>query len=312
MKIINRMHPTARLSGAGLLLAPALALGLGGCSVESGSDALTDRLANSPAVVDRYRGPTVRDFTIWRPYVAVNEFPIDPDEIRATAFAVRLVTGDDPVMIMPLHPALQQPDPIVNPDAAQAARSGVTKIMVSEAFGASDAMRQLRQIIEFEEVGESAVDRWTHDLVAVSTGSLARGLRPLQFATATPSVGDTVWMATAVYAGASPSRVAHEATVIRIDGDGRMEYRFANSRLSLQATAGAPLLDDEGHVVGVHLAEPGDEGSTAEVPEGGVFGFGVSAAELLRVWGVEPVLVDRRTGDQQASSRKTPMRRNFS
>ncbi|PAY18551.1 hypothetical protein CKO51_15780 [Rhodopirellula sp. SM50] len=288
MKIINRMHPTARLSGAGLLLAPALALGLVGCSVESDSDASTDRAANSPAVVDRYRGPTVHDFTIWRPYVAINEFPIDPDEILATAFAAELVPGDDPVMIMPLHPALQQPDPIVNRDAAQAARSGVTKIMVSEAFGASDAMRQLRQIVEFNEAGEPDVDRWTRDLVAVSTGALARGLRSLQFATETADVGDTVWMATAVYAGASPSRVAHQATVLRIADDGRMEYRFANSRLSLQASAGAPLLDDEGHVVGVHLAEPGNEDNTDEQPKAGVFGFGVSAGEILRAWGVEP------------------------
>ncbi len=282
MKIINRMHPTAWLSGAGVLLA----LGLVGCSSESDSDASTEQLANSPTVVDSYRGPEVRDFTIWRPYVAVNEFQIDPDEVLSTAFAVRLASGDDPVMILPLHPALQQPDPIVNRDAAQVARSGVTKIMVSEAFGASDAMRQLRQIIEFDEAGESDVDRWTRDLVAVSAGSLARGLRPLQFATATPRVGDTVWMATAVYAGASPSRVAHEATVIRIDGDGRMQYRFANSRLSLQATAGAPLLDAEGHVVGVHLGEPGEDGSAGDGSNDGVFGFGVSAAELTRVWAV--------------------------
>ncbi|MCS7466607.1 serine protease [Stieleria sp. ICT_E10.1] len=276
--------PTVRLSGAGLLLA----LGLVGCSSESDSGDSAKQLANSPAVADPYLGPAVRDFQIWRPYVAVNDYQIDPDRIHATAFAVHLVPGDDPVMIMPLHPALQQPDPVVNRDAAEAARSGVTKIMVSEAFGAADAMRQLRQIIEFEDADESDGDRWTRDLVAVSAGALARGLRPLQFATATPHVGDTVWMATAVYAGASPSRVAHQATVTQVDGDGRIEYRFANSRLSLQATAGAPLLDDAGHVVGVHLGEPVEDGGAGDEPQSGVFGFGVSAAEVLRAWGGGP------------------------
>ncbi|QDV46804.1 hypothetical protein Enr13x_67130 [Stieleria neptunia] len=280
---MEMLPPTARLSGAGLLLALALV----GCSSESDFGASTRQRANSPAVADPYRGPSVRDFTIWRPYVAVNEIQIDPDVILATAFAVHLEPGDAPVMIMPLHPALQQSDPVVNRDAADAARSGVTKIMVSEAFGAADAMRQLREIIEFEDADASDDDRWARDLVAVSTGALARGIRPLPLATEAPQVGDTVWMATAVYAGASPSRVAHQATVTEVDGDGRIAYRFANSRLSLQATPGAPLLDDKGHVVGVHLGSPAEEGGADDDPKAGVFGFGVSTTEILRAWGIE-------------------------
>ncbi|WP_182866374.1 hypothetical protein [Stieleria mannarensis] len=232
-----------------------------------------------------YSGPAVSDFTIWRPFVEHGEVNIDPDLIRSTAFAVRFAADDLPVVMIPLHPALQLTEPVVDYKTAQSARSGITKMMVAEAFGAETEMRRLAEVVESEEPSTRVGDSLTHDLMVVSPGTASRRLRPLQLAADPVRVGDVIWMATAVYRGAPASQVGHSARVTHVDDDGRMAYAFLNERLSLFATDGAPLLDDAGHVVGIHLGPTVDEDTLGEPLGDAVVGFGVTASEVLATWG---------------------------
>ncbi len=46
--------------------------------------------------------------------------------------------------------------------------------------------------------------------------------------------------------------MCHPATVQSVGDDGTFQYQFDNKTLSMQATAGAPLLGDDGQLVGIH------------------------------------------------------------
>ncbi|QEG02118.1 hypothetical protein Mal15_62010 [Stieleria maiorica] len=295
LKRIDSEDPTAPSSSGGwektrgcsAVVGLLIALCVIGCSSEGDQSATANRRGDAGVAVNAYSGPAVSDFAIWRPFVELGEFEIAPDRIRSTAFAVRLDGEDRPVVMIPLHPALQLLEPVVDREAAQSARSGIRKTMIAEAFGAETEMRRLDKVVDLEAPSVLVGDSLTHDLLIVSPGATARRLRPLTLAANPARVGDVVWMATAVYRGAPASQVGHPATVTRIDDDGRMAYRFLNESLSLYATDGAPLLDDAGHVVGVHLGPTVDEDTVGEEPDEAVTGFGVTASEVRAAWGRE-------------------------
>ncbi|MCB9763044.1 MAG: trypsin-like peptidase domain-containing protein [Alphaproteobacteria bacterium] len=74
---------------------------------------------------------------------------------------------------------------------------------------------------------------------------------PLPLGDACPEVGAPVWLA-ARAAGAGAADRVHPATVVACDPV-TLSYAFGSATLQLQATSGAPILDREGRVVGLHL-----------------------------------------------------------
>ena len=63
-----------------------------------------------------------------------------------------------------------------------------------------------------------------------------------------PSAGTRVWLAADVIGNTS---LVHSAIVVGVD-DGWLLYRFDEPNLQLQATSGAPVVDDSGNVIAVH------------------------------------------------------------
>jgi hypothetical protein len=72
---------------------------------------------------------------------------------------------------------------------------------------------------------------------------------PLDLAPADPKVGDIVWLAAPVN-GAPPDVHLHAAKVAQVDANA-LYVEFAEKALDLAGTAGAPLIDAQGRVVGM-------------------------------------------------------------
>lgn len=96
------------------------------------------------------------------------------------------------------------------------------------------------------------------DVVACSVGDVdGHQFKPLPLSMRTPQAGERVWLLARV---SGSSRLAHAATVEGVD-DGWLMYRFDN-QIELRATSGAPVIDQNGRVVGVNAGGGDSNGDT--------------------------------------------------
>lgn len=194
--------------------------------------------------------PAVGNRVIWRPFVDTCEGSFDSGNIHATAFVLQ-GEGWRPALITSLS-LLTQASGLARDLELDELCGCVTGTYVSDAFGASDSLNKLGAVIAFPP-SSSVVDatdwaRW--GLLAIEPLRLkASSLQPSD----TPvEIGQRIWLVTAVYGGAPASQKCHEAIIQSLGDAGELTYKFSNSELSLQAAAGAPLLNDLGELVGVH------------------------------------------------------------
>ena len=200
--------------------------------------------------------------------------------MRATAFVVQSPTWR-PVLIAPL--SLLTTSSGLNFDIRPSEISAMVSVAyVSDAFGASDAVRKLGPVRKFPVVNGNVDDsRWSHiGLVAFDPGALQ--YKALDFAPSTIQQGQRVWMVTAVYGDAPASQMCHPAMVQSVADDGTFQYQFQNQSLSMEATAGSPLLSDDGALVGVHLKSERTVDATIGKGIGGEM-LAFSLTELLSI-----------------------------
>ena len=84
-------------------------------------------------------------------------------------------------------------------------------------------------------------------------------LQPSRLAAATPAKGERVWLAASLREGAPPTQRLHPATIIEIDQNGDLVYRFDNPKVSIRATSGAPVLNAASEVVAINWGGGSDE-----------------------------------------------------
>ncbi len=77
-------------------------------------------------------------------------------------------------------------------------------------------------------------------------------LRPAKLAAADPAVGDPIWVVAPQVGAAADAPRAIPATVAAVE-DGWLFYTFAADHVDLTGTAGAPVVDAAGDVVGMQL-----------------------------------------------------------
>ena len=94
---------------------------------------------------------------------------------------------------------------------------------------------------------------------SVTSPGMADKVVPLKLAAQAPRRGDSVWLIAQVLEGAPPTQLIHHA-VVRYVADDIIQYTFDNAGLSIQATSGAPVVNDAGEVVGINLAGGLDKG----------------------------------------------------
>lgn len=257
-----------------------------------------DRSADSRVGGAEYDGPPVADFSIWRPYIVPRGASLDPDAMVSTAFATRIPGQSDPVLLAALHPTMKIASPFIEAEASSTYRESIQYVSFSEAFGADTEMRSYGDVIHtgawrgrcgtleeqpYHGQESGATGNLLNNLLVVAGGSRSKRLRPLDWSEHACHAGDVIWMAAAVYRGAPASQVSHRATVTDVSPNGMLSYQFDNEALSLQATDGAPLLDADGRVLGVHFgaeAEPEANDGNA------VMGIGITA-ECIKEWWAE-------------------------
>jgi Trypsin-like peptidase domain len=74
----------------------------------------------------------------------------------------------------------------------------------------------------------------------------------LEFRRAEPVLKRPVWLAARVAGGEPPEKLLHRATLVTVDREW-IEFAYDNSSLNLTATSGAPIVDEEGRVVGINI-----------------------------------------------------------
>lgn len=219
-------------------------------------------------------GPDVPANAIWRAYFALGEKAIQPDKVNATGFACRFPTGEKKTtyLVTVLHAAEERETPFTELDEVERIRQSIRTIGATEAYGASDSMKVIGMMADPPTDQLSDESSILYDVALVEPGKV--GMKAFGLAAAPVTVDSKVYLATAVYGGAPASQTTHEAKITAVNPDGTIAYRFVNERLSLQAADGAPLLDESGEVVGMHVH--------ADEATDGVAGVGISMPDYWK------------------------------
>jgi len=197
-------------------------------------------------------GPTIEKFSVWRPFFFTAYGNHAVDEIVGTAFAIRTPKADQ-TYLLTAHHLLGPKTGLSQVIKPQTADQWVNRIIVSEAFGASDSPFDAGMPINAlsDDATEDAGDERT--ILLLAAGPVGSRLKPFSFSDAKVAVGDEVFLVTAVFTGESPSKRTHRAIVKAVHDDGTFECMFDNEKLGLDGADGAPLIDAEGRVIGMNL-----------------------------------------------------------
>lgn len=212
-----------------------------------------------PPVMPAYDGPAVEDRAIWRPFFETDDVgPGTLGDVRATAFAVELGEPGRVFFVTAAHAVEGALDPIRDPSVAAETRGSIVTVRLTDAFGVDNSLYKSNGVVVTPKQSDSIAGHfatWSNSVILLDAGAAKRKTRPLTVSQQPVALDDTVWLSTAVFGGASASVVGHAARVTAIQDAGTFTYRFDNARLSLKAADGAPLLNDEGDVVGMHLVD---------------------------------------------------------
>ncbi len=181
-----------------------------------------------------------------------------------TAFEISLTNASRPILLTAIH--------LLGPDGG--APHKVPAVEVPQVVKSLELKDCFDASLDFPKPGSPIVisEAAAYDDKSKAGDILAfwapKGdqIHPFVLAMTVPVKGRRVWLAAAVLEGAPPTQKLHAATVTGIDRDGYLIYRFDNSKLVLQATSGAPVLNSSGEVVAINIGG-GKERFT-------LFGFG--------------------------------------
>ncbi len=196
--------------------------------------------------------PLVPERSVLRPYFKTKLGQIPAGESAATAFAVSIDGSSKPIVLTALSTLAEgqfftaQP----TPDRLNAELESIT---LSDAFGSMDGVVTARAFLEIPESGFAKdANAPAGDILAIQLADKVP-FKSLTLSDSLPALGEKVWISAAIFGGAPPSQMQHEAIVTDLPSDGSIHYRFENKKLSLKGTLGAPMLNSEGKVVAIHL-----------------------------------------------------------
>lgn len=196
--------------------------------------------------------PLVPERSVLRPYFKTKLGQIPAGESAATAFAVSIEGSPKPIVLTALS-TLAAGEFFSDQPAPSRLNADLESITLSDAFGSMDGVVSAREFLEIPESGiANASDVQAGDVLAIQLGDKIP-FKSFELGDSLPAVGEKIWISAAVFEGAPPSQMQHEAVVTALPDDGNIHYRFENRKLSLKGTLGAPVLNKEGKVIAIHL-----------------------------------------------------------
>ena len=189
--------------------------------------------------------PKIPKLAVLRPYCQSKLGNIDAGSAAATAFVAKL--DDQPAVVVTVLSLLSKANGLSRDVAAGEQAEIVTGVTLGSAFGEIDSVIVADRVL--------ATPSAAGDMLAIALPSSALDrMGTLSLAKELPAVGTQVWLSAALYAGAPASQRQHVAVVTGVDPTGQLTYKFDNNTISFQGTAGAPILNQAGEVVAIHLA----------------------------------------------------------
>ena len=217
--------------------------------------------------------PTVPKLSVLRPYFQTSIGNIDAGSAAGTAFAVKI--DDDSVPIVLTALSILGTGSGFSRNAEPAELNSILKsITLGDAFGAFDGVIQAKEFIQIPDSAFDGQASVAGDVVAIRLDQQAASrLGAFRLSKTLTKSGDKAWLSIAAIVGAMPSQKQHAATITGEDDRGNITYALENAKLSFEGALGAPLLNDEGEVVAIHLG--------GSLKDGNLTGYGNPAARFL-------------------------------
>ncbi|TWT66130.1 hypothetical protein [Allorhodopirellula solitaria] len=228
-----------------LLIIPFLTMG---CDSTPGVDR-SQLIINKPSKIEG--SPDVPEYSVWRPFFVTDAGDVSSGTTVGTAFLAQLPDSDNSYLVTASH-LLGPTTGLTRDISPNEWGTAIKSASVGDAFGATDAVKQLGRPLTPADAKQNELKWLDLDIIVFDKGKSLKG-NPLQFSNETIQVGQRLWMATALFEGASPSQKCHEVKVVDVDSSGSIRYAFENPKVSFRATDGAPLLFDSGAIAGIHL-----------------------------------------------------------
>lgn len=225
-------------------------LALGGCSQPNSQSASTQAAAAAMRAIEG--APPVPELAVVRPFLQTSLGSNDAGETIGSGFVVSL---GEPARMLALSAfsLLGNDGKWQRIPAADELNDILHSITLGDAFGASDGVFPAVSFLLLPESGPTAdAEHSAGDVLAMLLPLKSR-LSPLPLSQTAPEIGDRIWLCAALFAGAPPSQKQHAAKLTAIESSGNLQYVFENAQISFEGTAGAPLLNDDGEVVAIHL-----------------------------------------------------------
>jgi hypothetical protein len=186
-----------------------------------------------------------------------------------TAFAAR-VPGRDGTLIVS---ALQLFGPIgglsSNIPSNQLAQQW-TGLAVQDSLSAEPAIDVPMRPITFSKAASFPSTSVHGDIVVCTVTNPSQFSKDaIPLSSVPPQLGDRVWLFAQV---TGHDTVLHPATIASIE-EGWLVYKFDEARLNLQASNGAPVINQAGHVIAINAAGGEEQGTT--------FGIGTAVTQFL-------------------------------
>ena len=211
-----------------------------GCNSLVKPEGISDHVANATP-------PRLEENSLFRPV-----FYTQSGQIQAgTAFSVRTNQADTRILLSALH--------LLGPDGGHTetihpANIGreVKSIELYGLFSDEFVLETPTVVINIKDTAPLGEYSENGDVVAFELLPNNQ-FNSLRLASSLPARGEPVWLAAQVLDGAPPNQQLHLGEFLGIDGDGDFIVQFANKKLDLQATSGAPVLNADGEVVAINL-----------------------------------------------------------
>jgi hypothetical protein len=217
----------------------------------------------NPSSVDQYEppqvlipspdlpgAPKIPKLAILRPFCETSLGNINAGSAFATAFVAE-IEGHSPVVLTVMS-LLSKANGLSRDASPSELNSIISGVSFGSAFGEMDSVLLAEKALDLYDQDKEATD--SDDLLAVALPDTAtRRVGTLPLAKSQPAIGSKIWLSAALTIGAPPSQRQHVAIVKGEDEKGNMTYTFENLEISFEGTPGAPMLNEEGAVVAVHL-----------------------------------------------------------